>query len=336
MFELNILLVLAKTETTYGVDAVPLTTVNAIQPVKCELSPEIVEIAKDRYAAKPRSVGAQIGPIAWGIKLEFDMSGPPDPGMSALPEPSWAKFAKACGMKVTSSGVPVDTHAYTFDARNTQNSLTIHVYAFEHGSNNAVRYRLTGCRFKPYIKGGMGEATRIYFEGMGLYQEDPDDETPTIATIVYDASEHELGDGANGKAMSMDLNGVEAEVTKFEWKCNREVMARDSVTASQGHKEFFVQAKPDSQHEINIDPLLESIATRDAFALLLAETKVSWLIQGDTSGGTRWKLNGSRIQEASFKFENNNGVFRLPGKFIPCDSDSGGDSAVTLTISRTP
>lgn len=334
VMEAKTLGLLAKLESSYGVDASPVVATDGIMVKSFTWDFDLSEIEKQRMGARPRAAGIQPGKYKVKWKCEVELQGPAAPGGGdPYIAPAFLRFLKACGIVVTTSGTPVNTHTAVYDSRVAQPSLTIYHWFIEEGTKNALQTSILGARATVTWQVGINEAFVFTFEGEGKFGAQTDLTTftePTYQDIV------EADDAANGKAMTVTIGGVSTDCTNIKFKSNRTLSNVDSVQQATGLKMVMIDVKPGANFELEMDRELELKATRDDLTEFLGQVKVAWSITIDTAGGNRLVVSGSALQRGSFKWSAKDGHWRVDSKLIPCDSSSVGDNAVSFAFSRTP
>jgi hypothetical protein len=330
----EILNFLAKRETTYGTDSVPTVGSNAFQPKECTWEPVLGEAELALHGPRPRSAGKVPTTIEAKITVKFHLSGAADPGGgNPLPVPSWFLFMEACGCAVSTTGSPVDTHICVWDFLVEQESLSIYVDYYDEGTKNVRRAKMTGVRFTHTHSVEVGGLFELVFECMGLWGGDEDVSSVTIPTF---ADIEENDDAAAGKAMSISLNSTATDAKSIKFKSNRSLSVVRSLQGDYGTQKIMIDSKPGSVYEVELDRPLQLKASDDVWGDWLAAEREALEYIVDTVGGTRLSVAMPRVQRGTFKFEKDEGIWRVPQTMYGCDNTPAGDTAVTFTVTRTP
>ena len=165
-------LILAKLQTTFGTMVTPLSTTDYLQPGK-------PTIALDVPAAKIESVGANFGqdPSVIGPReAAVTMSFPLRSGAAQDSPGDWAKIMQCCGFKETAT-----THVYSYALAPSQadwKDLTLWGYSGGQGANAALLQVVSNLLFSAKISLDFNTAFgSIDFTGKGAYSG-----LPVIAT----------------------------------------------------------------------------------------------------------------------------------------------------------
>lgn len=329
----EVLATAAVAEATYGTDPGVAFATDAFQPKDCQWNHELGEADIQLYGARPRGAGKIPTTVAAKVKVLFNLGGPGDPGANPLPVPQWMRFLLACGAANTPSGSPVNLHTVVYDHRVTQASLSMLIDMYQEGAKNVRRHKLLGTRYAFSWQAEVGNLVELAFEGMGLWGGDSDHSAVTLP--AYPPIE-ETDDAAAGRAMTITLNGVATEAKKVSFKSNRQVSMVKNLGAAYGMQRAMIDAPPGGVFSVEFDRPLDLKAGDDVFGDWLAGTREPLVLGVDTAGGIRFTMTAPRAQYGSFKYEKDEGIWRVPQTLYLCDNTSAGDDAVTFTIARVP
>jgi len=169
-------MILAKLQSSFGTMATPLTSADYVQPGK-------PSFAMDVPATKVESVGVNfgqdpsvIGPREAAISMSFPLrSG----GAQDLPG-DWTKFLQASGFKETET---TNVYSYALATRAEWKDLTLWGYSGDQGSNAALRQVVANALFSAKISLDFKTAYgQIDFNGKGVYSGLPIAATQPAAT----------------------------------------------------------------------------------------------------------------------------------------------------------
>jgi hypothetical protein len=332
-------LLLADEEVTYGTPVVPaLTDARAAR----DFTDYDVEFGTiDKMWTRPTRIsgGKDVGALFRKVELEWAVSGP-DAGAPDVLAPRWGIFMKACEMSETDIGAgPITGKTYAFTSRANQTSLTLEFYEFYQGSLVARKIIIPGVRLAWEFSVAVNEAALWKFSGAGLFQGAPTERTFTggdMTTIDYGA-DGEQCDSANGKAIVLTIGGVSLNAKSVSLKTNRKVETQEDVTATYGIAACYVTADKGAVFELEVDPVIDDIATLDFWADILAQTLKAMTIQIDTANGARLTFTIPGAQTLEFSREDDKGLIRRKQMIYPVDCDSdAGDTALSLAVTRTP
>lgn len=328
----EVLGVAAKDEVTYATDPGVSFASDAVQPKDVQWTHDLSEADIQVMAARPRSAGKVATTAFIKNKFLFNLGGPADPGSDPLPVPSWMRFLLACGCALTSSGTPaVDTHTVVYDHRVAQKSLSILCDMYQEGAKNVRRHKWLGCRYSLTWSVEVGGLFELAFDGLGLWGGDEDVSAVTLPTYP---DVEETDDAAAGRAMTITINGVAVEAKKLTFKSNRSTSMVKNLGATYGAQRAMIDAAPGSVFELELDRPLVMKADEDVFGDWLAGVRVPLVIAITTAGGTVFTMTAPRAQYGNFKYEKDEGIWRIPQTMYLCDATSGGDTAVEFEVTR--
>lgn len=151
------LVILAKTEVTYGTDPTPTGSANAILISNPSVTPIQAnnvdrDLVRQYFGASEQLVGTKT------VQMSFDVElvGNGTPGEA----PNWAPLLKACAMAET---LEADTRADYLPVTDAQDSVFIYIY------DSGVLHKLAGGRGTAVFKLNAGEKPVISFTFTGLY-----------------------------------------------------------------------------------------------------------------------------------------------------------------------
>jgi|SRR5882672_1208732 len=237
--------ILAKTETTYNTDAVPVAGTNAILVRNVDMKPEGLRMV-DREAIRG-SLG-QLQKIYGGqlkrITFECEVKGSGAAGTA----PEIGPLIEACGFDEALAGGVSATYKPESAAHE---SITI--YYFEGGRK---RHILTGCRGTFTMRLDAGGILLLSFEFVGHFNE-PTDQTQPSPTYNSQVPKAALG-------LTVSVNGVTAIVAKsWQFVLNNTLALPPSMAAADGYGEVII-TKRDVTGEIVIESELDSVIDIDA------------------------------------------------------------------------
>jgi hypothetical protein len=260
--------ILAKTESSYGLDPTPVVATNSILVRNVSMSAEGLRM--NARAAIRGSIG-QLQDV-WGgqlarITFEVEMKGSGTAGTA----PEVGPLIEACGFEETIVAVTSVTYKPESDAHE---SVTI--YYFEGGRK---RHILRGCRGTVTFKLEAGGIMLATFELVGHHDE-PTDQTQPIP--VYNAQVPKAGLG-----MAVAVNGVSAIVARsWEWMANNVIATPPSLAAVDGYGDVAITGR-DVGGSIVLETELDSVIDHDL--LWRAGTRFAF------TSGTLGSTAGNRI-----------------------------------------
>jgi hypothetical protein len=165
-------MILAKIQATFGTMATPLTSADYVQPGKPVLGLDVA-------TAEVETVGVTFGQdssVVGAREASFSCSFPMRSGAAEGVPGDWALFLQACGFKETING-----HIHSYAIAQSQadwKDLTLWAFSGGHGSNAALRQVIANALFSAKINLDFNTCYgSIDFTGKGAYAE-----LPVVAT----------------------------------------------------------------------------------------------------------------------------------------------------------
>jgi hypothetical protein len=243
-------LILAKIETTYGTDSVPVVGTDAMLISDLSMNPSQSEYV-NRDLIRPYLGASQQLPAAIRSEVSFtvELAGSGAAGTA----PKWAPLIRACGFAETvNAGVSVQ-----YDPVSGPTFASVTIYAFRDG----VRHVIRGARGTFTIAMNNRERPVMNFTFTGLYQS-PTDVTPGTAVytgwqtpLVFNnqnSSAFTLQSYANAVLSSITIDaGNQVEYRSFVGTggesiliTNREVTGQITIeSATQAEKDYWVNVR---------------------------------------------------------------------------------------------
>jgi hypothetical protein len=265
-------LLLAKIESTYGTDAAPTKTANAIFATNIKISGDWKK--SERLALSPN--WGKYAPVVTGqgVKVTFETELHPSADGSAAP--FLGPLFQACGMTET-LGAPTVTYSAVLQYPAAK-SVTLWFYI------NGIVHKVTGCIGTFKIDLAVKEICNVSFEFTGLYSEPADltfvtDPTfPATSPFVF-------------KDVTVNYDSITALIgTAIGIDKGNQIAMRDDWTSATGTKGYYIQ---DFETKITLDPETEPMATVNFWNRLATQEQGALSITIN---------NGSR--DLSLQFEN--------------------------------
>lgn len=260
---------LAKTETVYGTDSVPVAGTNAILVRNVSMQPEGLRM-NDREAVRgglgrlQRGYGGSLKRITF--ECEVKGSG------TAGTVPEIGPLIEACGFDETVVAATSVTYTPEDGAHES-----ISIYWFEGGRK---RHILTGCRGTCTFRTEAGGYLIAAFEFVGHHSEPTDQSQPTP---TYNSTVPRTALG-----MAIALNGVSAIIARsWQWTLNNTLALPPSLAATDGYGDVILTAR-DITGDVVIESELDSII--DVDALLSSGTRFAF------ASGLQGSVPGNRVQ----------------------------------------
>lgn len=218
-------LVLAKIETTSGVDSTPVATTDAflcVDPVFTVESNNLERnFARPDFSTYASRIGRKLAQVSFSIQLAG--SG------TAGTEPTWAVLFRACSMARSTLTAP---NRVLFKPTTTpQETVTIYVYY------EGLLHKMTGCMGTFGITAEAGGYAMVNFQMTGLYNT-PIDSTYPGSVTVQDVipPQVELATLAYGGDATLIVNS-------FKFDMDNKVVARSDVNSSNGYKNCRISGR---------------------------------------------------------------------------------------------
>jgi hypothetical protein len=263
--------ILAKTETTYNTDSVPVAGTNAVLVRNVNWASAGLRM-NDRPAVRS-SIGKLqriFGGTLKSVSMEVEIKGSGAAGTA----PEIGPLLTACGMSETV--VAATSVTYRPNSGNTVPHSSITLYFFEGGRK---RHILTGCRGTVSFSLEAGGIMVASFTFTGHYTE-PTDQTQPAPTYNATVPRAVLG-------MAVSLNGVTAIVAKsWSFALNNTIALPPSISSADGYGDVLITDR-DVTGEITIESELDSVIDIDV--LLSGGTRFAF------ASGTLGSVAGNRV-----------------------------------------
>lgn len=298
----NTKVLLAKIETTYGVDAVPTGAANAILAQQVRIQPmEGQDVAREL----DRPLFAADGTVAADLhakltfRVELAASG------VAGTAPGWSALMRACGCAQTiAAGTSV-----TFNPISTGiESATIHFHY------DGIRHRLRGARGTFRIGIEASAIPYIEFEFTGLFE--PADDSANPAADLAAFLTPQIVNTANTPVFTVD--GDAMVMRSFMFNAGVQVEPRFLV----GSESILITGRSE-QVECTVEAV--AMSTFNPYTAARDATKLPIVLQHGTAAGSRVTLNLPLAQmQRPGGVEGQQNVAEWPLRFVP-HPDAGND-----------
>lgn len=265
--------ILAKIETTYGVDAVPTGALNAIMAIDVKLSPMEGQDL-DRQLARPLFGAEPTIPVDLHAKLAFkvELAGSGTAGTA----PAWGPLLRACAM----AQVIVALTSVTYNPITAaQESASIYIYL------DGSRYVLLGARGTAKLTIGASAIPYLEFELTGLFSQPTDVALPTIDVTAFKTP---LA-GTKANTPTFTLNAVALPLRALAFDLGNTVEGRYLI----GLEEIQIT---DKAEKVEVTVEQPALATLNPFALAAAQTTMALTLLHGTVGGNKVQLNIPALQ----------------------------------------
>lgn len=297
-------LLLAKIETTYGIDPVPTAAANAMMAIDVKIMPmegQDLDRQLDRvnFGAEPTipvDLNAKLT-----FKIELQASG------TAGTAPAWGPLLRACAMAQTL----VASTSVTYNPITTgQESVAIYMHI------DGLRHVLMGARGNAKLLIGASAVPYIEFEFTGLFAQPTDVAMPT--GVDFSAFKTPLA-GTKVNTPTFTVNAVALILRSLSFNLGNTVEGRYLI----GSEEILITDKSEKV-EIVVEASL--LATFNSFTLAAAQTQMPLVLLHGTVGGSKVQLNVPNMQMLRPGApENRQGVIERTLMGIPQPTTTGND-----------
>lgn len=301
-------LLLAKRETGYGVDALPVAAQNAIL---CEL-PEFEVMGKKLELADVKSFfgGRQAVNVGTGLKVSFTAA---IRGCGAVPStpPNIGVLFRGCNFDETIDATPGSEFTkYTPNSKiDDADSLTLYFWQHNH------LFKMLGCRGSgPSVEAKASEYGKAKWEFQGIYAGPVDQAIevgtfPTAVPLVF-------------KSAQVAIDGYAAVIESLKLDVKNEIATRPDANSPTGILSYFIKERAVTGE---IDPEAVALTTKNFFQMWEDSTGVALTATIGQSTGNRCKISCPNVQWDVPKYadRDNRLTFSLPLLINP--SPAGND-----------
>ena len=296
-------LILIEEESTYGTDASP-DGADAVLVKDLSIVPQQSDVVS-RDLIRPY-LGASEQLLA-NTRVECSFSVELAGSGTAGTAPRFGKALKACGFSetiVASTSVTYDPVSTGFD------SVTIHY------NLDGVRHKVTGARGTFTITANVGEIPTIDFTMTGIYVAPDDSAQPTV---TY-ANQSTPLIFKQGNTTGLNVMGLTtAKLSNFSMDMGNDIVYRELV----GGTGEVLLTNRNVSGSLQIEAV--SLATKDYFAVALANTLGIIEFTHGTSAGNIVKVDSARADIADVSYGDLDGIAMLEIPFTSVPSTSGND-----------
>lgn len=299
-------ILLAKVETTYGVDPTPTGAANAILTKDLTVSlmqGNTVERNVDR-ATLGGDIAIHVAPYtSLSFSVELQSSG------AAGTAPAWGPLLQACGFSETLVASTTATYA---PVSTGFKSLTLYYH------QDGLLHKITGARGSVSFSMSPGSIPMMNFTFTGIRNAPTDTALPTATLTGFKTP---LGVN-KANTPTFTLHGFAATMEKFEFDIANEVNYRNVVGDESVQ---LVDRKPTGS--VSIEE--QSIAAKDFHTIINASTLGALQIVHGTVAGSIVQIDAPKVQLLSPSYSDSNGVLMLDLKlnFTP---NAGDDELIIV------
>lgn len=300
---------LAKRETTYGVDAAPTGAANAIQALNVQITP-LVMLREARQLAKTYLGNDQVivGGFYGQMAFEVEAAGSGLAGTA----PAYGPLHRACGFaEALSAGVSATYTPVSFGF----DSVTLW------GHIDGVVHKIVGCRGELGFRGNYRSATMWTYDFQGIFVPVADAALPTA---VLTAFQKPL---AFNKANSptFTVHGTSGIILRnLGWAMNNQVAYRNLVNSEA----VRITGRAPTH---SLDMGAELMATKNWFnTTLQGTTGAIQLIHGTTAGNIiEMNMPAASIEEARYSDFEGDAYLNTSGKLM---AGASGNDEISIVV----
>lgn len=301
-------IVLAKRESSYGVDPTPSLAANAIQVtgLRRNYSGEIFErnLQKATMSQDAPILGKRLMEIAFSMFLK----GSGTPGTAAR----IGDLLRACALSETLVGG--SSYAYS-PTSETQDSVTLYIYDVNVAGNNFKKQVITGCRGNAVLTLDNGVPAKLDFSFRGLYAVPTDVSDPGSPT--YESTLPPIVESAGASYNSVSTLVIQQLMLDFA----NGLVEQDDINSAGGLKGFAITSrKPNGR----ITPEAVLVATTDWYSDWINSTQRAITAQVGSTNGNKIAISIPKAVVENIAEEDRNGIL---AESIPfrCALNSGDD-----------
>ena len=296
---------LAKVETTYGVDPTPTGAADAMYVYDLNITP----MENVRFERKPvRPFFGDDVPAIGGTPVKVEFSIPIAGGGAAGTAPGYDPILRACARsKTVNAGISV---VYAPISAAFESAT---LYANKAGVNHIV----TGFRGNAKVEFNHEQIPMYKVSGIGIYNTPTDTAVPAI-TIGATWPKPLVQNKVN--TATFTLAGVSAILQKLSYDPGVVVDWKDWVNLTE---QVRVTDKPKVTGSVSLQA--DTIAVKDWFTAAKNATTAAIQVIHGTSGGNKWQLDAATCIVTNPKYADANGILMLEMGIEFYPSGAGND-----------
>lgn len=300
---------MVKTETTYGIDAVPTGVLNAVLAQDVQLKPmEGTDVSRD--LERPYFGADATIPTELMSEITFDVELAPSgtPGVA----PAWGNLLRACGLAETvSAGTSVIYNPITDDPE----SATIHLFI------DGTRYAMTGARGELTLDTQAQAVPKLRFMFKGLFVKPSDQAQPSADLTAW--TNPQIVSHANTPMFRID--GADLVMRSFKLALGNQLEGRFLVGKEQiiiGDRQSSVETTVEALPLTQFDPFQRAL-DQSATALTL--------VHGTEAGKTATLEMVSAQMQRPQGLSNAQNIKEWPLRMVPLPITGSDEFTLTLT-----
>ena len=277
-------ILLAKVETTYGTDAAPTGTADAVLARSLEVAVEAELLDRELVRPTLGDLPALSAMRRATLECEVELAGSGAAGTA----PAWGKLLRGCGLAETvTAGVKVQYDP----ASSNHDSLTLYWYA------DGLVHKLLGARGTVSLTLEAGQIPAMRFRFTGLYQDPSDEALPAADVSAWKTPKVP----SKAETPTFSLHGVTAIARSIAVDLANQVTFRDMIGASDVN---IVDRSVTGNAVIEAVPA----ATKNWHAAAAAGTLGALSVVHGATAGQIVELSASAVQIRDVRYEEQDGI----------------------------
>ena len=300
--------ILAKIETTYGVDPTPTGALNAILVRNLNVTPQSTQLV-GREVIRPYLGNFEQLQASTHVELEFEVEAAGSGAAGTAP--GYGALLRACGLSET---VTASTKVEYKPVSTGFESVTVYFNV------DGVLHKITGARGNVDMSITTAQIPVFKFKFVGIYNAPTDSALPTVSYSNFQTPL--VANTTNTPSFS--FFSVSPVLQDFSFQLGNQVDYR-TLIGSQ-----YVQLT-DRKSSGQVTFEANTIATKDWFTSAIGSTLGALSITHGTTAGNKVILASSTVDLLAPSYTDNNGVQMLQVGYVLTPSTAGNDE-FTLTI----
>lgn len=299
----NKAVVLAKIETTYGVDPTPTGGANAILCGDVEY--DVIDSKVERNNIKPIFGAKRFVAIGEGQKLSFTTEIKASGSLGVAPE--IGPLFRACGFTQT---VLADTHVYyTPNSSTSGESVTLYYYV------DGLLHEINGCRGSFSVPDAkVNQYGTIKWEFTGIYGGPV---AATLATPTFNATIPPVFRGAN-----FSLDGYSAVIDGISLDVKNDIAKRVDVNSTNGVLEWFIKERAITA---KIAPEMVLPASKDFWGMWSDGDTCAMAVTFGQTAGNKCVIAAQYVQVDKPKYGDRENILTAELPLVITPGNSGDD-----------
>lgn len=300
--------ILAKIETSYGVDPTPTGAANAILVRNLNVTPQSSQLV-GRDVIRPYLGNSEQLMASTHVELDFEVEAAGSGAAGTVP--GYGALLRACGMSET---VTVATKVDYKPVSSAFESVAIYFNV------DGVLHKITGARGDVELAINAAQIPVFKFKFVGIYNAPTDTVAPTVSFSGFQTPL--VANSTNTPSFS--FFGVSPILESLSFQLGNQVDYR-TLIGSQYVQITDRKAAGQVQFEAN------TIATKDWFSTAIANGLGALSITHGTVAGNKVALTSSTVDLLQPSYADNNGVQMIQMGYVMVPTTAGNDE-FTLTI----